>query len=90
MQPGGDRSAGSGRCDGRKRTNDSHGSRGGGVGGRGEQGRGGDRLLTCPGTAGGHADREAPAPYLPLSYTGEEAPALRRGAAILGDLIERR
>jgi hypothetical protein len=33
---------------------------------------------------------EAPAPYLRLSYAGEQAPALRRAAAILGDLIERR
>jgi DNA-binding transcriptional MocR family regulator len=33
---------------------------------------------------------EAPGPYLRLSYAGEEAPALRRAARILADVIEPR
>jgi len=32
---------------------------------------------------------EAPAPYLRLSFAGEEAPALRRAVQILADIIER-
>jgi DNA-binding transcriptional MocR family regulator len=32
---------------------------------------------------------EAPGPYLRLSYSGEEAPALRRAVGILADIIER-